>query len=636
MVHHTQPSIGDILAGYRVDAFVGSGGMGEVYRAFDMRLGRNVALKVLVPRLADDEGFRQRFLHESRLAASLDHPNVIPVYEAGEAEGRLFIAMRFVEGTDLRQVLSDEGVLEPARALALLAPVAGALDTAHAKGLVHRDVKPANILVAAEPAADPPEHVYLSDFGLTTLSSDLSDAGPFTGTADYAAPELVTRGPVDRRTDVYALGCVLFECLTGEPPFRGESMMAVLWGHVNDPVPAASARNSDLPDGIDDVLRKALAKKPAERYSNCRELIEEARGALGVAAPVAKLSRRRLLLFVAASALGVAAAAVATVLLARGGGAAPEQLLPLTGNSLVRIDPATNELKAAIRLGSNPTRVVVGDRDVWVADVGDRTLARVSPEANAVVTAVDWNASPSDALLEMAFADGAIWMIHQESTTFQSYSSVWTYDPRTRIFRRALRTRNDRDLHGVAVGRGYLWAGTLPSGRTEIVKIQPVTREILWRTPLGIKGSAPQQAALPGNAILLALGQDAVWIAIDHPNSVWRLDTRTGKVLATIKLGFSPAAIAVSETGVWITDPLSDSVRRIDPNTDHVAETFRVGRTPERLAVGAGSVWTGNTRDGTVSRIDPKTFDVKTVDVGGTPADLAVGLGGTWVVVQPR
>jgi serine/threonine protein kinase len=629
MAHHTQPTIGDTLAGYRIDAFVGSGGMGEVYRAFDTRLGRNVALKVLVPRLADDEGFRQRFLHESRLAASLDHPNVIPVYEAGEAEGRLFIAMRFVEGTDLRQMLGDERVLEPARTLALLASVAGALDTAHAKGLVHRDVKPANILVAAEPAADPPEHVYLSDFGLTTLSSDLGDAGPFTGTADYAAPELVSGGPVDGRTDVYALGCVLFECLTGQAPFHGDSVMTVLWGHVNDPVPSASARNSDLPGGIDDVLGKALAKEPADRHATSRALIEEARDALGVAEPVPKLSRRRLLLFVGASALGVAAAAVAAVLLTRGGGTASKQLLPLTRNSLVRIDPATNQLKAAIKMGSNPTRVVVGERDIWVADAGDRTLAQVSPEANAVVTTVEWSASAGSLLLEMAFGDGAIWMIHQEGTTFQSYSSVWTYDPRTRILRRALRTRNDRDLHGVAVGRGYLWAGTIPSGRTEIVKIQPVTREILWRTPVGIWASL-------ANVVLLALGQDAVWIAIDHPNSVWRLDTRTGKVLATIKLGFSPADIAVGETGVWITNPLSDSVVRVNPSTDQVAETFRVGRTPEHLAVGAGSVWTANTRDGTVSRIDPKTFDVKTVDVGGTPEDLAVGLGGTWVVVQPR
>ena len=203
MAYRTQPTVGDTLSGYRIDAFVGSGGMGEVYRAFDSRLNRNVALKLLAPRLADDEGFRRRFLRESLLAASLDHPNAIPVYEAGEADGLLFIAMRFVEGTDLRQLLDDERVLEPKRALALLAPVAGALDTAHAKGLVHRDVKPANILVASEPAADPPEHVYLSDFGLTTLSSD-PGGGPFSGTADYAAPELVTGGPIDAMSDTDA------------------------------------------------------------------------------------------------------------------------------------------------------------------------------------------------------------------------------------------------------------------------------------------------------------------------------------------------------------------------------------------------------------------------------------------------
>jgi DNA-binding beta-propeller fold protein YncE len=630
MAHHTQPTIGDTLAGYRIDAFVGAGGMGEVYRAFDTRLNRNVALKVLVPRLADDEGFRQRFLHESLLAASLDHPNVIPVYEAGEAEGRLFIAMRFVEGTDLRRVLDDERVLEPERALALLAPVAGALDTAHAKGLVHRDVKPANILVASEPAADPPEHVYLSDFGLTTLSSDPGGGGPFTGTADYAAPELVSGGPVDGRTDVYALGCVLFECLTGEPPFGGDSVMAVLWGHVNDPVPSASVRNPDLAEGIDGVLRKALAKEPADRYSNCRELIEAARHALGVAEPVAKLSRRRLLLFVGASALGVAAAAVAAVLLTRGGGTAPKRLLPLTGNSLVRIDPATNQLKAAIKLGSNPTRVAVSDRDVWVADPGDRTLARVSSEANAVVTTAHWIASAGDSLVEMAFDRGAIWMTHQEgnTTSFDDHTSIWTYDPRSKIFRRAVRSRDGESFRGFEARRGYLWTGSVSIG-TEMLRIQPVTRKVLWRTPVGRKGRF-------GNLVFTALGEDAVWIAIDDPTSVWRLDARTGKVLATIKLGFTPGDLAVDETGVWIADPFRDSVVRIDPGTGRVAGTIRVGRSPDHVAAGAGSVWTANTRDGTVSRIDPKTFDVKTVDVGGTPADLAVGLGGTWVVVQPR
>jgi streptogramin lyase len=631
MTQHTQPTVGNTLAGYRIDAIVGSGGMGEVYRAFDTRLNRNVALKVLIPRLADDEDFRRRFLHESRLAASLDHPNVIPVYEAGEAEGRLFIAMRFVEGTDLRHLLDSEQILSPERALALLAPVAGALDTAHAKGLVHRDVKPANILVASEPAADPPEHVYLSDFGLTTLSSDPGSGGPFTGTADYAAPELVTGGPVDGRTDVYALGCVLYECLTGQAPFHADSVMAVLWGHASDPPPT-----SETYPKLDPVLGQALAKDPADRYSTCRELVDAAQHALGVAGPAAKLSRRRLLLVVGASALGVAAAAVAAVLLTRGGGTAPKQLLPLMRNSLVRIDPATNQLKAAIKMGSNPTRVVVGDRDIWVADTGDRTLARVSPEANAVVTTAKWSASAGDLLLEMAFDDGLIWTTHEEGMGFFDHTSIWTYDPLTKISRRAFRTPEGESFHGFEARRGFLWTGSAGNGHSDTLKINPVTRKVLWRTPVGIKGASSQQAALHGNVIFVAVGDDAVWIAIDHPNGVWRLDPRTGKVLATIKLSFSPADIAVGETGVWIADPLGDSVVRIDPSTDRVAATFRVGRTPEHLAVGAGSVWTGNTRDGTVSRIDPKTFDVKTVDVGGTPEDLAVGLGGTWVVVQPR
>jgi serine/threonine-protein kinase len=276
MTYRTQPTVGDTLAGYRIDAFVGSGGMGEVYRAFDTRLNRNVALKLLAPRLADDEGFRRRFLRESLLAASLDHPNAIPVYEAGEADGLLFIAMRFVEGTDLRQLLDVEGVLEPKRALALLAPVAGALDTAHAKGLVHRDVKPANILVASEPAADPPEHVYLSDFGLTTLSSDPGSAGPFSGTADYAAPELVTGGPVDGRTDVYALGCVLFFALTGRVVFPLEEPERKLWAHLSEPPPSAS-----VTPAVDAVVARALAKAPRERYESAPALAAALREAVG-------------------------------------------------------------------------------------------------------------------------------------------------------------------------------------------------------------------------------------------------------------------------------------------------------------------------------------------------------------------
>jgi serine/threonine protein kinase len=335
-----QPTTGDELAGYRLEALAGRGGMGEVYRAVDDRLGRSVALKLLPAATADDPTFRERFLRESRLAARLDHPNVIPVYEAGEADRRLFIAMRYVEGTDLRQLLRETAILEPARALSLLAPVGLALDAAHARGLVHRDVKPGNILIAVEPAAEPAEHVYLSDFGLSTLFADGADGG-FSGTADYAAPELITRDGVDGRADVYSLGCVLFECLTGRPPYQGASQMAVLWAHLSDPAPAATAVNPSLPPAVDGVLRRALAKEPGQRHATCRELVEDVRDALGVTGVDLPAGGRPQRVLAAGVLIGAAAvvAALLTFFLTRGSGSPALA----AGGALVRIDPATGE-----------------------------------------------------------------------------------------------------------------------------------------------------------------------------------------------------------------------------------------------------------------------------------------------------
>ena len=373
----SQPLAGDTLAGYVIEALVGRGGMGEVFRAHDVRLDRTVALKVLGPHLAGSERFRERFLRESTLAARLDHPNVIPIFEAGESEGTLYIAMRLVEGTDLRAILRTEDALEPARAIDLLAPVAGALDAAHAAGLVHRDVKPANILVASSPELDPPEHVYLSDFGLTTLSADAGDSGPFTGTADYAAPELVTGGAVDHRVDVYALGCVFFECLTGRPPYPGDSVMAVLWGHVNDPVPAASERNSALPPAVDVVLGKALAKEPKARYSSCRDLVADLRRALGVEGPsgLRDSKHRRFKVLAAAVAIAAAAAVAAAVVLSRGSGTAAPAA---RAGELVRIDPDGDGTAKPIAVGTSPVAVAADSRAVWVASPGDGTLWRVN------------------------------------------------------------------------------------------------------------------------------------------------------------------------------------------------------------------------------------------------------------------
>jgi len=210
---------GDVVAGYEIGDLVGRGGMGDVYRALDTRLERPVALKLLGERLSDDESFRQRMLTESRLAAGLDHPNVVPIYEAGEADGRLFIAMRLVEGSDLKALLRRTGALAPQRAVAIASQVADALDAAHAKGLVHRDVKPSNVLLDQQRGR---EHVYLADFGLTQSVSDTRPTdGHLMGTVDYVAPEQIIGDNVDGRADVYSLGCLLFEALTGTLPFSG-------------------------------------------------------------------------------------------------------------------------------------------------------------------------------------------------------------------------------------------------------------------------------------------------------------------------------------------------------------------------------------------------------------------------------
>lgn len=282
----SDPRIGTMVGSYQVDALLGRGGMGVVYRAEDQRpgtLGRKVALKILAPELSADDRFRQRFLRESQMAASIDHPNIVPVYEAGEVEGLLYIAMRYVQGEDLRALVQREGPLPPDRALGIISQVAAALDTAHARGLVHRDVKPGNILVIGAEDQDSTPHVYLTDFGLTKRSdshSGLTVTGQFVGTIEYVAPEQIEGKEVDPRTDLYALGCVFFEVLTGTPPFQAEQEAALLWAHLSQPPPKATDRRPDLPPALDQVLAKAMAKAMDDRYGSCRELMAAARSAL--------------------------------------------------------------------------------------------------------------------------------------------------------------------------------------------------------------------------------------------------------------------------------------------------------------------------------------------------------------------
>jgi predicted ATPase/Tfp pilus assembly protein PilF len=270
---------GSTLAAYSVERLLGRGGMGEVYLATHEGLGRRVALKLLAPELAADPAFRERFIAESRLAASLDHPHIVPIYEAGEADGRLFLAMRYVEGDDLGALIAATGSLEPERAVDLLAGIGAALDAAHDRGLVHRDVKPANILVARTARAD--EHAYLGDFGLTKLlgsDAGFTRSGQLVGSVDYVAPEQIEGRPIDGRVDVYSLACVLYAALTGSPPYRRETEVATLWAHVQADPPRPSEVDPSLAR-YDPVIARGMAKDPADRHSTAGELMREARDA---------------------------------------------------------------------------------------------------------------------------------------------------------------------------------------------------------------------------------------------------------------------------------------------------------------------------------------------------------------------
>jgi serine/threonine protein kinase len=275
---------GTRVAGYLLEEQVGAGGMAVVFRARDERLGRLVALKILGPALAADEDFRRRFIREWRAAAAVDDPHIIPVHGAGEDGGVLFIAMRYVPGGDVRTLLRRAGPLSPPRAAAIISPVASALDAAHAAGLVHRDVKPANMLVDVRPGR--PDHVYLSDFGLSkgALSVGLTGSGHFLGTPGYSAPEQIQGRPVDGRADQYALACTAFELLGGTAVFPRDEVLAVMYAHLSEPPPRLTSRRPGTPAAADAVFARALAKEPAGRYSSCREFADALRGAFGLPA----------------------------------------------------------------------------------------------------------------------------------------------------------------------------------------------------------------------------------------------------------------------------------------------------------------------------------------------------------------
>jgi serine/threonine protein kinase len=615
---------GTTVSGYRVETLIGRGGMGAVYRAEEEGLGRKVALKVIAPELAQDERFRERFLRESRIAASLDHPHVIPIYQAGEDDGLLFLAMRYVEGTDFARVVAEEGALEPRRALELLSQVAEALDAAHEKGLVHRDVKPSNVLIAESAGR---EHCYLGDFGLTKRTGSLSGvsvAGNIVGTLEYVAPEQITGDPLDERSDVYSLGCVLYECLTGQSPFPRATDVALLWAHVHEePTPPSKAR-PELPRELDTVLARALAKEPGRRYRSAGELVAATRSALRLGdVAVEAPPRPRWLLPAAAAGLLALAATVAALLLTRGGEGGLSSVSP---NAVGVIDPASNTLVAEVSVGIEPDAIAFGEGSVWVANVGDETVSRINPDdltsTPNTISVDDW---PSD----IATGLGYVWVAlgplgelvrinpenNSPSTPVTAIGGVSCGPPQASL----------------AVGRGSVWF-LCEGGNFGRLNARTNTSQSLGLEYELVTFSA---SALPTYTDL-AFGLDALWVANGAGNEVLKLDPVVSQAPEPVTVGAGPRAVAVGQTALWVANFDDDTVTRINTEGAPLPATFPMGDGPVDVAVDEdGSVWVANELDRTVMRLDPETGDVKaTIDIVNEPQRIAAGAGRVWVTVR--
>jgi YVTN family beta-propeller protein len=613
---------GSTVAGYRVEVLIGRGGMGAVYRAEEGGLGRKVALKVIAPELAQDERFRERFLRESRIAASLDHPHVIPIYQAGEQDGVLYLAMRYVEGTDLAKLLAEEGALEPRRTVEILSQVAEALDAAHEKGLVHRDVKPSNVLIAE---AAGKEHCYLADFGLTKRTGSLSGVsvqGDVVGTLEYVAPEQITGDPLDERADVYSLGCVLYECLTGQSPFPRATDVALLWAHVHEePTPPSKAR-PDLPKELDTVLARALAKEPGRRYRSAGELLAATRSALRLGDVAVASQARPSWLIPALAALALAAAAVvATIALGRDSSG----LSSVSPNAVGVIDPSSNRLVGEVGVGIDPYSVTVGAGSVWVANVEDETVSRIDPAGLVVQRTIPVGGYPSD----IAFGEGTVWIAHGPLAELVAVnpgqSSAASPVP-------ALGEATCTGPHAsLAIGGGIVWFACeqIDLGRFD-------TRTGQSRAVGYDAGIVTSSRSVLSAFADIALGLDSLWVVDRETNSVIEVDPLVVQRTGVITVGQGPRAIAVGADSLWIANYDDDTVIRVEsPGETPVLTTILVGDGPVDVAFGSGAVWVVNQLDGTVSRIDPGSNEVEArISVGNEPQRVAAGAGRAWVTVR--
>lgn len=598
---------GQMVAGYRIVSLAGRGGTGEVYLARDENLERNVALKVLGPRYAEDPALRLRLLRESRMAAALDHPHVVPVYDAGASDGQVYVAMRYVDGTDLRALL-ESGPVEPARAVAMLAQVADALDAAHERGLVHRDIKPSNVLV------DERGNCYLADFGLTqSVGEQPGDVGVgLQGTVDYVAPEQISGGEVGPTADVYSLGCLMVELLTGSPPFRRSSEVATLFAHLEEDPEPLSKLHAELPPALDDVVARALAKEPGSRPATCRELVDGCHTALGLDRP--RWTGRRTVAIALAVAVVAAVAAGVTATLRQ-----PAVVAAGTVGGLARIDAVTGTVASRTSIAGYPGAVAAAGDAVWLADFRLGALWRFQPSTGAL-TRVTSAGEPRDVVV----AGSSVYVASDGPEVLTG--NVARYDVATGVRTGAV------DLLACAIGAGdgQVWA----SGCPFVERLSTGPGALTVTTQALIPFAHPLDAESKRQGVRdVTVGGGSLWVLGDAVDRrIWRLDPRDATVVDTIELDFVPRSLAFGGGLLWVTDQLDDAVVPIDPDGDRVLPAVPVGDGAAGVAADDAGVWVADSLDGTVTRVDPATRTVVgVVEVGGYPTELAVSGSSVWV-----
>jgi len=647
---------GSLFAGHRIEALRGHGGMGVVYRATHLELDRTVALKVIAPALVEDSATRQRFLRESRLAASIDHPNVIPIYYTGEEDGTAFIAMRFVQGRDLRSLVREHGALEPDRAAQIVSQVAAALDAAHAAGLVHRDVKPANVLLG------PADHVYLSDFGLSKRMASVSGetrSGHWVGTLDYVAPEQIRGERLDARADVYALGGVLYFALTGHAPFPHEGDEAKLWAQLTEPPPRASDHVPGLSPAFDAVIVRALAKRPGGRFPSAGDLGRATLSAAGIELPAqperavgtgaaapeetptesapmreaaaAKRAealtevvppprgRGRMRAAVAVAILGLVAAGVAAALLLRSGdsGSQATATVTVTATRATPRKPAVPAVVSHVRVGGRPNGIAVGKGLVFATDFNKPRVMLVDER-----TAKRRGRGPTVGIgsRDVAVGLGAAWVAASRQNALFKLDAA-TGKPLARI---ALPYRPQT----IAVGHGAVWVGmSMLAGSSTLTPAIPDSLAQIDPHTNAVKRTFPMAAGIRA----VASTPHGLWIANRRYPAVSRFNVATGKIDKRVILSDSALDGAYSSGAVWFVLP-GDTVVRIDDKTGRNL-SIGVGRHPTGVAAKGKQIWVTSFIDHTITRIDPKTTRPvgEPVPVSLNPYRLAATRDSIWL-----